>query len=175
MAGLKQHERSDTGVIAQEVETIIPEAVQPAGSIILPSGKELDSFLLVNKVKYFARYFTSNRDFLLMIWFKERIFMENVGAVKELCKVTDKLETRIDELERMNNKLWMIKRLDNIRSSFNSTCNSFILITFQIRFQIIGLPFGLRTACIGNLTDIKWFSFVHSRQLDFQEEEALCL
>ena len=55
--------------------------------------------------------------------------MENVGAVKELCKVTDKLENRIDELERMNQKLWMIKRLDNIRSSFNSTCNSSHLIS----------------------------------------------
>ena len=31
--------------------------------------------------------------------------MENVGAVKELCKVTDKLENRINELETMNKKL----------------------------------------------------------------------
>jgi len=29
--------------------------------------------------------------------------MENIGAVKELCKVTGKLETRIDELEKINN------------------------------------------------------------------------
>ena len=43
--------------------------------------------------------------------------MENVGAVKELCKVTDNLETRIDELERMNHKLTKLKRLDSIRSS----------------------------------------------------------
>ena len=49
--------------------------------------------------------------------FQERIFMENVGAVKELCKVTDNLETRIDELERMNHKLAKLKRLDSIRSS----------------------------------------------------------
>ena len=42
--------------------------------------------------------------------------MENVGAVKELCKVTDNLETRIDELERMNHKLAKLKRLDSIRS-----------------------------------------------------------
>ena len=27
--------------------------------------------------------------------------MENVGAVKELCKVTGKLENRIDQLERI--------------------------------------------------------------------------
>lgn len=46
--------------------------------------------------------------------------MENVGAVKELCKVTDNLETRIDELERMNHKLAKLKRLDSIRSSVDS-------------------------------------------------------
>ena len=43
--------------------------------------------------------------------------MENIGAVKELCKVTDNLENRIDELERMNRKLAKLKRLDSIRSS----------------------------------------------------------
>lgn len=29
--------------------------------------------------------------------------MENIGAVKELCKVTGSLETRIENLERANN------------------------------------------------------------------------
>ena len=47
--------------------------------------------------------------------------MENVGAVKELCKVTDNLETRIDELERMNHKLAKLKRLDSIRSSASNS------------------------------------------------------
>jgi chaperonin cofactor prefoldin len=43
--------------------------------------------------------------------------MENVGAVKELCKVTDNLETRIDELERMNRKLAKLKRIDSLKST----------------------------------------------------------
>ncbi len=47
--------------------------------------------------------------------------MENVGAVKELCKVTDNLENRIDELERMNRKLAKLKRLDSIRSASNGS------------------------------------------------------
>jgi len=38
---------------------------------------------------------------------QERIFIENVGAVKELCKVTDKLETRINMIETLNQKLRM--------------------------------------------------------------------
>lgn len=31
--------------------------------------------------------------------------MENVGAVKQLCKLTDNLETRIQELEVLNTRL----------------------------------------------------------------------
>ncbi|XP_018334998.1 myelin regulatory factor, partial [Agrilus planipennis] len=52
----------------------------------------------------------------------ERIFMENIGAVKELCKVTDNLETRIDQLERINRRLTKLKRGDSLKS--NSTASS---------------------------------------------------
>ncbi|XP_045029018.1 myelin regulatory factor isoform X2 [Daphnia magna] len=105
-AGLKEDERGDTGVIAQEVESILPDAVRPAGNIVLPDGRQIENFLVVNK---------------------ERIFMENVGAVKELCKVTDNLETRIDELERMNHKLAKLKRLDSIRSSASGSTVSNVM------------------------------------------------
>ena len=43
--------------------------------------------------------------------------MENVGAVKELCKLTDNLENRIDELERMNKRLSKLKRYDSLKST----------------------------------------------------------
>lgn len=43
--------------------------------------------------------------------------MENVGAVKELCKVTDNLENRIDELERINRRLVKLKRMNSIVSN----------------------------------------------------------
>lgn len=46
--------------------------------------------------------------------------MENVGAVKELCKLTDNLETRIDELERWSHKLAKLKRLDSMKSTVSS-------------------------------------------------------
>lgn len=48
--------------------------------------------------------------------------MENIGAVKELCKVTDNLETRIDQLERINRRLNKLKRGDSLKST--STVNS---------------------------------------------------
>ncbi|VEN58112.1 unnamed protein product, partial [Callosobruchus maculatus] len=92
---------SDTGVIAQEVAQVLPEAVKPAGDIILQNGTSIDNFLVVNK---------------------ERIFMENIGAVKELCKVTDNLENRIDQLERINRRLNKLKRGDSLKST--STVNS---------------------------------------------------
>ncbi|XP_071440803.1 myelin regulatory factor [Hetaerina americana] len=95
-----EEDLTDMGVIAQEVQRIIPEAVRAAGDVVLPDGSRIDNFLVVNK---------------------ERIFMENVGAVKELCKVTDNLETRIDELERMNRKLVNLKRMDSLKSN-PSTC-----------------------------------------------------
>lgn len=93
---------SDIGIIAQELQSILPEAVMPAGDITLPNGTKIDNFLVVNK---------------------ERILMESVGAVKELCKVTDNLENRIDELERINRRLVKLKRFDSMKS-VNSTLST---------------------------------------------------
>lgn len=88
----------DTGVIAQEVREVLPDAVQEAGSVLLPSGEVIDNFLLVNK---------------------DRIYMENIGAVKELCKVTGSLETRIEQLERMNSRLVQIKKIGECTTRMN--------------------------------------------------------
>lgn len=40
---------------------------------------------------------------------QDRIFMENVGAVKELSKITSHLEARISELERNNKRYSLLK------------------------------------------------------------------
>lgn len=81
----------DTGVIAQEIREVLPDAVQEAGSVLLPNGDVINNFLVVNK---------------------DRIYMENIGAVKELCKVTGSLETRIEELERINSRRKTGKMID---------------------------------------------------------------
>ncbi|NWI14636.1 MYRF factor, partial [Crypturellus soui] len=88
---------------------ILPEAVKDTGDLVFSNGKTLENFLVVNKVSHFT----------LVPW-QERIFMENVGAVKELCKLTDNLETRIDELERWSHKLAKLKRLDSMKSTVSS-------------------------------------------------------
>ncbi|KAM4572855.1 myelin regulatory factor isoform 3-T3 [Odontesthes bonariensis] len=87
---------ADTGVIAQEVQQILPEAVKEGGDVVCANGETIPNLLVVNK---------------------DRIFMENVGAVKELCKLTDNLETRIDELERWSRKLAKLRRLDSMKST----------------------------------------------------------
>ena len=56
----------------------------------------------------------------MLIILQERIFIENVGAVKELCKVTDKLETRINTIETLNQKL----RLTSSSSTSIYRCHS---------------------------------------------------
>ncbi|NXC73100.1 MYRF factor, partial [Anhinga anhinga] len=90
---------------------ILPEAVKDTGDLVFSNGKTLENFLVVNKV--------GHSDCRPVPW-QERIFMENVGAVKELCKLTDNLETRIDELERWSHKLAKLKRLDSMKSTVSS-------------------------------------------------------
>ncbi|KAM4723130.1 myelin regulatory factor [Rhinophrynus dorsalis] len=96
-------DQAETGVIAQEVQEILPEAVKESGDVVCANGETIENFLVVNK---------------------ERIFMENVGAVKELCKLTDNLETRIDELERWSRKLAKLRRLDSMKSTNSHTGSS---------------------------------------------------
>lgn len=65
-AGLSSDEREDTGVLAQEVREVLPDAVKDTGDVILPNGETIDNFLVVNKVSgeyyniIFTIYGTSN-------------------------------------------------------------------------------------------------------------------
>uniref|UniRef100_A0A3Q3MXA8 Uncharacterized protein n=1 Tax=Mastacembelus armatus TaxID=205130 RepID=A0A3Q3MXA8_9TELE len=79
-----------TGVIAQEVKELLPSAVMEVGDVTCSDGEKINNFLMVDK---------------------EQIFMENVGAVQQLSKLTDNLETRIKELEVWNRRLAKLKSL----------------------------------------------------------------
>lgn len=103
----------DTGVIAQEIREVLPDAVLEAGSVLLPSGEIIDNFLLVNK---------------------DRIYMENIGAVKELCKVTGSLETRIEQLERMNSRLVQVRKIGKNLCNLHSQNILWITINFFLLF-----------------------------------------
>ncbi|XP_059182009.1 myelin regulatory factor-like protein [Centropristis striata] len=79
-----------TGIIAQEVKELLPSAVTEVGDVSCSDGEKIHNFLMVDK---------------------EQIFMENVGAVQQLSKLTDNLETRINELEVWNRRLAKLKSL----------------------------------------------------------------
>lgn len=73
--------RSETGVIAQDLAQIIPDAVKNTKQVIeLEDGSVVNDLLIVDT---------------------ERIFMENVGAVQELCRMTENMDNRIKELEEL--------------------------------------------------------------------------
>uniref|UniRef100_A0A4W5LCL9 Myelin regulatory factor like n=1 Tax=Hucho hucho TaxID=62062 RepID=A0A4W5LCL9_9TELE len=92
----------ETGIIAQEVKELLPTAVKEVGDITCSDGEKIHNFLMVDK---------------------EQIFMENVGAVKQLCKLTDNLENRIQELEVWNTRSAKLKDMGSLPSS-SSPANS---------------------------------------------------
>lgn len=74
--------RSETGVIAQDLQQVIPDAVRNTKQVVeLSDGEVVNELLVVDM---------------------DRIFMENVGAVQELCKMTENLDNRIKELEELH-------------------------------------------------------------------------
>ncbi|XP_033845515.1 myelin regulatory factor-like protein isoform X1 [Periophthalmus magnuspinnatus] len=79
-----------TGVIAQEVKELLPSAVREVGDVTCSDGEKIDNFLMVDK---------------------EQIFIENIGAVQQLSKLTNNLETRIQDLEIWNQRLAKLKSL----------------------------------------------------------------
>ena len=48
--GLDEDERKETGVLAQELREVLPDAVKETGDLVLPSGEVIENFLTVNKV-----------------------------------------------------------------------------------------------------------------------------
>ena len=59
-AGLEKDSKADTGVIAQEVGMLIPDAVREVGDVILPNGEIIESFLVVNKVSVVRHHIKQN-------------------------------------------------------------------------------------------------------------------
>ncbi|CAH2277878.1 myelin regulatory factor [Pelobates cultripes] len=97
----------ETGIIAQEVRNVFPQAVKEAGNVTCENGTTIENLLMVDK---------------------DKIFMENVGAVKQLCKLTNNLETRIEELEVWNQKLDKMKRMNSLKTGQNEKSPSRCLV-----------------------------------------------
>ncbi|ELK02492.1 Myelin protein regulatory factor, partial [Pteropus alecto] len=115
-----------TGIIAQEVREVLPRAVREVGDVTCENGETLENFLMVDK---------------------DQIFMENVGAVKQLCKLTNNLEERIEELEIWNRKLARLKRLSSWKSSASEASSISNITSSQEPAQppIASSPSGIDT------------------------------
>lgn len=70
--------------------------------------------------------------------------MESLGAVQELCNVTDSLESKINYLERFNKKLAQLKRMGSIKSTVSSADSDLSRLTSvsTIRFVQTTLVFS---------------------------------
>ncbi|XP_054623756.1 myelin regulatory factor-like protein [Dunckerocampus dactyliophorus] len=79
-----------TGLLAQELKELLPAAVKEVGEVTCGDGQKIANFLVVDK---------------------EQIFMENVGAVQQLSKMADNLESRVTELEVWKRRLAKLKSL----------------------------------------------------------------
>ena len=54
-AGLSDDEKLDMGVIAQEVQRIIPDAVKTIGPVTISGGETIEDFHIVNKVSEYEQ------------------------------------------------------------------------------------------------------------------------
>ncbi|MEQ2166062.1 hypothetical protein GOODEAATRI_023850, partial [Goodea atripinnis] len=97
---------------AAEVKELLPSAVMEVGDITCSDGETIQNFLMVDK---------------------EQIFMENVGAVQQLSKLTDNLETRIQELEVWNRRLAKKKSILSLKSKIYIQSSVFtFLVTMAV-------------------------------------------
>lgn len=93
----------ETGIIAQEIQKVLPDAVHNGGNVRLTNGVQIDNFLQINKVSIKITKIKYFRISFEVFSPQDRIFMENIGAVKQLTKITDNLEKRIENLENYHN------------------------------------------------------------------------
>jgi hypothetical protein len=51
-ADLPSYARVDTGVLAQDLREVLPDAVVPTGNVTLSNGEVIEDLLVINKVAY---------------------------------------------------------------------------------------------------------------------------
>ena len=111
-----------TGVIAQDVQKVLPDAVSRSGPCTLSNGQAIDDVLIVDKDRIFIGskvYQKSTK--LSSVLTRNHVtdlnhlcLSEGLGAVHELSRMTDHLGNRVDSLEKANQtvevKLTRLKR-----------------------------------------------------------------
>ncbi|XP_061920612.1 myelin regulatory factor-like protein isoform X2 [Entelurus aequoreus] len=104
-----------TGLLAQELKELLPSAVKEVGDITSGDGQKIENFLVVDK---------------------EQIFMENVGAVQQLSKMADNLESRVTELEVWKRRLAKLKSLTGSLRSTSTASRKQSIVSASHAFHV---------------------------------------
>lgn len=98
--GIPEDSREDTGVIAQEIREVLPEAVKEAGDVPLGNGEVIKDFLVVNKVIMRVSHFRGG--VLLMIklsWdldFRGYVILNLISiSWRYKCKISERIVVKL--------------------------------------------------------------------------------
>eukprot|EP01112_Ceratiomyxa_fruticulosa_P010118 TRINITY_DN266_c0_g1_i2.p1 TRINITY_DN266_c0_g1~~TRINITY_DN266_c0_g1_i2.p1 ORF type:complete len:632 (+),score=99.63 TRINITY_DN266_c0_g1_i2:203-2098(+) len=112
LGGETQQYTSERGVLAQELKTVLPNAVKVVGDVCLPNGKVIPNLLVVD----------------------DRVLLfENIGATQELGKVLDNVTEHTNENTRLIEKISSI--VNTIAKDEKKRPSRFLLL----RLNVLGL------------------------------------
>ena len=92
--GMPENKRKDTGVIAQEIQEVLPDAVQETGDVKLNNGKEVKNLLVVNKVKKLILFVNKVKKLILFVNKVKKLILF-VNKVKKLILFVNKVKKLI--------------------------------------------------------------------------------
>ncbi len=110
-----------SGVIAQEVQQILRRLWRREETVVCANGDTIHNLLVVNKVWATNTFLQVPPTAVPLLSSSLICVFDSAGADlygecgsgEGTCKLTDNLETRIDELERWSRKLAKLRRLDS--------------------------------------------------------------
>ncbi|OQV24027.1 Myelin regulatory factor [Hypsibius exemplaris] len=121
VASLNLTEPYDMGILAQDVQENLPEAVEIVGDLNLEAGGIIEDFLMVNK---------------------DRLYMEGLGAVQALSLIADDYNNRLTEIERrlVRRKRDQLKSRESFRSNFSRATGQTIYSSFRTEASVSARP-----------------------------------
>ena len=109
---LRDEPKKEVGVLAQELQKVLPDAVKNCGEFKLNENEVLDNFLVINK---------------------DRLLFEALGGIQQLNLVTADLKRRLERFENAANKERLLNDTEfRGRSSPSTTSFIYLLLLFVL-------------------------------------------